>query len=115
MNKEYVNNQIILNEVFLILLLCKLRSFGLPEEILDGCLFIILGREYCIPQRRHLYLTRLIFTCILVPSKSVGELCRWLCKRGDRCHCHCWRPSNKGCWVMRWLTIKKSWVWNSQQ
>jgi len=67
MNKEYVNNQIILNEVFLILLLSKSSSFGLREEILVGCLLIILGREYCIPQRRHLYLTRLFFTCILVP------------------------------------------------
>jgi hypothetical protein len=50
MNKEYVNNQIILNDVFLIPLLSKLSSFGLPEEILVGCLFIILGREYFIPQ-----------------------------------------------------------------
>jgi hypothetical protein len=77
MSKDYVNNQMILNEVFfLILLLSKLSSFGLPEEILVGCLFIILGRGYCIPQQSHLYLARLIFTCILVPSKSVRELCR---------------------------------------
>jgi len=30
-------------------------------------------------------LTRLIFTCILLPSKSVRELYRWLCKGADRC------------------------------